>query len=293
MTPHADARSLDGERRIGTPSVLSAEGEGAIEGVVMPFLSGSPRLEQSGECEWTLLADVVYKDPDGDDGTPGDTWIAPAGMRTDLASVPRVAWAILSPFGLQTRPAIIHDHLSREIPADLDGSPMRCAGWRSHRQAVDRRFRTSLVEEGVPRFRASLLWMGAVMGRWLVHGHQAQVIAMVGTLLLSWASIILGALAMPSWWGAVMMLAPAAVGALWGKDRSAVWTAQYPGMVLVALGLGTALVSFMEWLVSQASGPRATIARAKVRPVSFTPVPLRTPERHNPVPREGASEHQT
>lgn len=259
----------------------------------MPFLSGSARLEQSGECEWTLLSDVVYRDPDGPDGTPGDTWIAPAGMRTDLASVPRVAWAILSPFGLQTRPAIIHDHLSREIPEDLEGSALRCTGWRMHRQQVDRRFRTSLVEEGVPRFRASLLWMGAVMGRWLVHGHHAQVMAMVATLLLSWASIIAGALLMPSWWGGALLAAPFLVGALWGRDRSAVWTAQYPGMVLLALGIGTAVVSLVEWAISQASGPRATIARPKVRPISFTPVPLRSPHPEPPVPREGASEHQT
>ncbi|WP_159448514.1 DUF1353 domain-containing protein [Demequina sp. NBRC 110052] len=259
----------------------------------MPFLSGNPQLEQTGEREWTLLADVVYRDPDTPDAGVGDVWIAPAGMTTDLASVPAVAWGVLSPSGLHTRPAIIHDHLSQSVPDELAQSPLRCREWRAHRQVVDRRFRSSMIEVGVPRFRAALLWMGAVVGRWWVHGHPLQVVAMVVQLAATYACIVAGLALLPSWWSFVLIAGPALLAFLWGRDRAAMWVAQYPGLVLIALGVVTAAVSLTEWALSQLSGPRETIRRREASPVPLRPVPAHAPQTGHPVPEERASEHQT
>jgi hypothetical protein len=41
----------------------------------------------------------------------GKEIIAPAGFITDFASVPRVLWSILPPFGPYSRAAVIHDYL--------------------------------------------------------------------------------------------------------------------------------------------------------------------------------------
>jgi hypothetical protein len=46
-------------------------------------------------------------------GRTGFEIIVPAGFVTDFASVPRVLWSILPPYGPWTRGAILHDYLWR------------------------------------------------------------------------------------------------------------------------------------------------------------------------------------
>jgi len=45
------------------------------------------------------------------------------GMKTDLASVPRACWAILSPWDV-ARPAVIHDHLYSSLRKYYDSEGM-------------------------------------------------------------------------------------------------------------------------------------------------------------------------
>lgn len=41
----------------------------------------------------------------------GEIVPVPKGMKTDLASTPRIVWNLYPPFGLYTGAAIVHDHL--------------------------------------------------------------------------------------------------------------------------------------------------------------------------------------
>ena len=87
-----------------------------------------PALVQVDADRWMLLAAFSYTK---DDGT---VYTAPAGMTTDLASIPRALWAILPPFGSYTGAAVIHDFLYQAQPvtkAEADhvlAEAMDCAG---------------------------------------------------------------------------------------------------------------------------------------------------------------------
>ena len=69
----------------------------------------------------------------------------------------------------------------------------------------------------MPRFRAALLWMGAVVGRGWVHGHPLQVVAMVAQLAVTYACIVAGLVLLPSWWSFVLIAGPALLAFLWGR----------------------------------------------------------------------------
>lgn len=73
-----------------------------------------PALCQVQPDLWVLLGDFSYT---RDNGT---MYTAPAGMTTDLASIPRIAWSILPPFGKYTGAAVIHDYLYRAKPCTRD-----------------------------------------------------------------------------------------------------------------------------------------------------------------------------
>ena len=82
----------------------------------------------------TFLTPLVFRD---DGGFPftltrhlicvlnhDEVVVVPIGFRTDLASVPRVLWALLPPFGRYDAAAVLHDYLyfapARMTRADAD-----------------------------------------------------------------------------------------------------------------------------------------------------------------------------
>ena len=61
---------------------------------------------------WRLDSAFVYDTPD---------WKrikVPAGFETDLASIPKLFWNILPPFGKYTQGAVVHDWLYRTQPME-------------------------------------------------------------------------------------------------------------------------------------------------------------------------------
>jgi hypothetical protein len=54
---------------------------------------------------WQLLTELSYVTD------KGETYTVPAGFKSDLASIPRLFWAILPPFGRYSKAAVIHDYL--------------------------------------------------------------------------------------------------------------------------------------------------------------------------------------
>jgi hypothetical protein len=85
----------------------------------------------------------------------------PGGFETDLASVPRVFWALLPPQGAYEKAAVLHDHLCVELS--------RChrTGGTPQVDAVDTDglFRRVMREEdGVPNVVAWIMWTGVRWG---------------------------------------------------------------------------------------------------------------------------------
>lgn len=100
-------------------------------------------IEEDGPGYWRVARVLTYK------GNT-DTFVIPVGFRTDLASVPRIFWVVLPPFGAYQRAAVIHDFLCRQPDVsykDADGI-----------------FRRILLEEGVPPRTAQVLYLGVRTG---------------------------------------------------------------------------------------------------------------------------------
>ncbi len=82
--------------------------------------------------------------------------IVPVGFESDGASVPRFFWRAVFPPGDQKalKAAFAHDYIYRTHPA----------GW--NKELADLMFHDLLVEDGVPKLRATLAWLGvALFGR--------------------------------------------------------------------------------------------------------------------------------
>lgn len=72
----------------------------------MPFVTELEADFIRGTRELTLTAPLTYKTE------KGELITAPAGFKTDLASIPRILWSWLSPDDPQIRDAaVIHDYL--------------------------------------------------------------------------------------------------------------------------------------------------------------------------------------
>jgi len=221
----------------------------------MPYVSGTAKLEQVGTRSFRLIEDVVYDDPADDAGAAGAQFRAPTGMETDLASVPYVLWSILSPFGKQTRPAIVHDYQCVAIPDELKTLPQRSPARRLYRESADARFHAALKLEGVPRFRAAMMWTGVTIGRYWVNGAPWQRWALAAELVAGYVAIVWGALHLTIWQGWVALLAPLAVAvAAWGRSRVPIALAQYPGMLLVVMAITNWLIGVVEWILNMIGG---------------------------------------
>lgn len=71
-------------------------------------------------------------------------YIVPAGFKSDLASVPRIFWRILPPFGSYSTAAVIHDWL--------------CVTKAVSRREADEAFREAMIMTGVPLITRSIMY---------------------------------------------------------------------------------------------------------------------------------------
>lgn len=96
------------------------------------------RSDEMGNV-YRLLEPLTYED-----------LTVPVGFESDGASVPRFFWRVVFPPGdpRALRAAFLHDWIYRTHPE----------GWG--REAADKLFRRVLLEDGVPRYRADLAYIG-------------------------------------------------------------------------------------------------------------------------------------
>jgi hypothetical protein len=113
----------------------------AVTGV--PFDSPPLTVRRASDQLWEVVEPLVYRGR-------RDTFVVPAGFRTDFASVPRVVVWLIPSFGRYTPAAVLHDWL---VTTGLD------TGAVSSRDA-DGLFRRVLRELEVPPVRRWLMWCG-------------------------------------------------------------------------------------------------------------------------------------
>ena len=95
------------------------------------------------------------------------------GMKTDLASVPRIAWNVIAPWDV-ARAAVIHDHMYavlREYYSQPDKSKPK---WRRCRKTADKIFLLGMkaADPKVSKFKMySAYWSVRLFGRWPASGE--------------------------------------------------------------------------------------------------------------------------
>jgi len=90
------------------------------------------------------------------------------GMQTDLASVPRVVWAVISPWDV-ARAAVIHDHLYASLRKYFHSLNSKKSTWRKARKLSDNVFLWGMqsAEPPVPAYKMwSAYWSVRLFGRW-------------------------------------------------------------------------------------------------------------------------------
>jgi hypothetical protein len=115
----------------------------------------------SNPSKWKLERPFVYRGRT-------DHFEIPAGFVTDFASVPRILWSILPPYGEHTEAAVVHDWLYSVRPLVATGRFV--GGSLEHRRIsradADGIFRRIMRERGVGFVRRWVMYLGVRLGGW-------------------------------------------------------------------------------------------------------------------------------
>lgn len=117
----------------------------------MPFASG-PVLRYIGRGRYATVGPTEYVGAD-------DVIVIPSDFVTDLASVPRLFWALLPPSGAYEKAAVLHDALCEAL-AGRQLMPVPAVSARD----VDGLFRRVMRESGVGPVTRWVMWCGVRWG---------------------------------------------------------------------------------------------------------------------------------
>ena len=90
------------------------------------------------------------------------------GMKTDLASVPRICWALLAPWDV-ARAAVIHDHLYAACREYKKSEGYKYSTWKKARALSDKIFLLGMIatDPDVPAWKVyPAYWSVRVFGCW-------------------------------------------------------------------------------------------------------------------------------
>lgn len=111
-----------------------------------------------GKDHWRVLTPFSYKIADGE-------WVTiPAGYLTDGASVPKLFWNIIPPWGKYGQAAVVHDILCEYLTIVKDGKPQRIS-----RARCDEILNEAMYSLGVPDGKRLMIY-GAVSAYRVVSG---------------------------------------------------------------------------------------------------------------------------
>ena len=234
----------------------------------MPFLTAAgepldalPLIYRRGR-DFQVAEDFLYLNPR--DGTrtlvPAHELDLPPrdGNSTDFASVPPFLWGLIANYGTQTLPAIMHDALVGQLLREPEEQRLAL------RRGADELFRVALIDNGVHRLRARVMWAAVGLESWGRHGGALGrlLIGQVAVGVLAIVAAVALGFAVSPWWFS-LALAPLLLAAPWGSTFGLVSTATYLAALYAPLILGAFLASHVEnaiamivWLATGCKGPR-------------------------------------
>lgn len=102
-------------------------------------------------------------------GKDTDRWVyVPAGYLTDGASVPRVCWSLIPPWGSYGQAAVVHDIVCEYLSITVDGQPVKVT-----REQCDEILLEAMVVLGVPAFQRQAIYQAVSAYRRVAGVHQA------------------------------------------------------------------------------------------------------------------------
>lgn len=91
----------------------------------------------------------------------------PRGFRTDFASVPRLFWNILPPWGRYGKAAVVHDYLYKNLGDIIEEVAGVIAPRTYTRKECDQLFLQGMQELGVRWTRRWVMYLGVRIGGWV------------------------------------------------------------------------------------------------------------------------------
>jgi len=167
------------------------------------------------------------------------------GNSTDFASVPPALWGLIASYGKQTLPAILHDHLAYEATV----APV--AERLALRKTADEVFRIALIDSGVNRLRARVMWAAVGIERYARHAGGlgilliAQFVLGVAAVI---ASVVLGIVATPLWF--LLVLAPGVLAIPWWRNADLMIVLSYVGALYAPLVIAAFIAARLEQVLA-------------------------------------------
>lgn len=124
---------------------------------------GRPLINQAGRTLWDLVSELPYEV--GEEGS-GEVITAPAGMRTDLGSIPRAVWSWgFAPNGPGSKAYVIHDFLYATAGTCMWMGEVRRTRPKPYSRAeADAILREALAVLGVPLWKRMAIWAAVRAG---------------------------------------------------------------------------------------------------------------------------------
>lgn len=255
----------------------------------MPWVGDAVKMEQVGRSCFWILEELKYLEEIDDgpvapashpsrevtiDGRAYRLHVVPRFEYSDLASVPYALWSVISPYGRQTRPSVLHD-FQCVAPAEDYAVPRSRRAYEA-RYAADTVYRKALRDAGVAPWRSTLMWAGVSLHRVFTHSSRARFVGLLAQAFASWA-LILGGLAVLATplslglgdWDPVAalgaMLLPLAAAPAQGRAGKPLAITLYPGLPYGFLWLINGLFTvaeraFTDWKIA----PRPYVEDARL-----------------------------
>ena len=117
-------------------------------------------------ARWRVVRPIYYPELGAVVSTSGRRYrinaAVPADFITDGASIPRPFWPLFSPTGKHMRAAVLHDYLYHQLHSNHDDKVRK-----AQRRDYDKLFYLAMLDSGVARWRAKLMYWAVRVFGWL------------------------------------------------------------------------------------------------------------------------------
>lgn len=111
----------------------------------------APASRALGKDYWRILKGFKFYLGDLSE----EKWVlVPAGYLTDGATLPRLFWSLLPPWGSYGQAAVVHDILCEHLSITVHGIEAQIS-----RAQADKAFKEAMIVLGVPRWKRNLMYI--------------------------------------------------------------------------------------------------------------------------------------